>query len=137
MLSKKVKYAFLALQYIIDKSENEPVKIQEIASGAKLPRKFLEGILAELKKAEILESRRGWTGGYLLRKKPAELRYWDIIRIIDGPIELTHCSLSGNQQQCSECRHLRPCPFKAGFQKSNSQIISTLQSLSFQKSKKK
>lgn len=129
MLSKKVKYAFLALDFIIRRRAGEPIKIHEIAEGAQLPRKFLEGILADLKKAGILESRRGWSGGYILRKKPSEISYGDIVRILDGPLQLTTCSLSS--KRCAECGHLRRCPFRDGFQRANHQLIKSLQTIKF------
>ena len=62
------------------------VKVQDIASEADVPRKFLELILLELKNARIVESLRGAKGGYQLRRPPSEIRLSEVIRLIDGPL---------------------------------------------------
>ena len=59
MLSKKTQYAFQALMYLAEKEKDEPVLIAEIARKKKIPLKFLENILLELKNANILESKKG------------------------------------------------------------------------------
>ena len=67
MLSKKAQYAFKALMYMADKKDNEPILIAEISKKKRIPLKFLENILLELKKAGILESKKGKGGGYFFR----------------------------------------------------------------------
>ena len=59
MLSKKSQYAFQALMYLSEKEKEGPVLIAEISKKKKIPLKFLENILLELKKAGILESKKG------------------------------------------------------------------------------
>lgn len=58
MLTKKSQYAFKALSYLADKQQDGPVLISEIAKKKRIPLKFLENILLELKKADILESKK-------------------------------------------------------------------------------
>lgn len=62
------------------------VKIREIAEDEKLPEKFLELILLELKHARIVESVRGAKGGYRLKRSPSKIFLGEIIRTIDGPL---------------------------------------------------
>ena len=62
------------------------IKVQDIASEENLPENFLELILLELNHARILESERGNNGGYRLRRAPSEIRFSEIIRVIDGPL---------------------------------------------------
>ena len=57
MLSNKAQYAFRALTYLVDKYSQGPVLISDIAKKKKIPLKFLENILLELKKAGILDSK--------------------------------------------------------------------------------
>ena len=64
MLSKKTKYAFHALTYLGKQEEKVPTLISEIATETKVPKKFLEAILLDLKKAGILTSKMGKGGGY-------------------------------------------------------------------------
>jgi len=73
MLSKKAQYALQALMYMADKSSNEPTLIAEIAKKRKIPLKFLENILLQLKNEGILESKKGKGGGYFFRIPPKDI----------------------------------------------------------------
>jgi len=69
--------------------ENErrvPVKGAEVAAAQAIPVKFLESILAELKRAGIVGSQRGSDGGYWLARPAAEVTVADIIRAVEGPL---------------------------------------------------
>ena len=69
----------------------DPLRIGEISEREKIPKKFLEQILLELKKAGLLRSRRGAGGGYSLIKPPREITFAQVIRIIDGPLAPLGC----------------------------------------------
>ena len=86
MLSKKSQYAFQALMYLSEKENEGPVLIAEISKKKKIPLKFLENILLELKKADILESKKGKGGGYFFGKDPSQVTLATVMRLIDGPI---------------------------------------------------
>ena len=64
MLSKRSQYAMKALGYLAMKYNEGPVLISDIADKKKIPLKFLEDILLELKTAGILDSKKGKGGGY-------------------------------------------------------------------------
>jgi len=64
----------------------EPVKAEQIAEAQSIPLNFLENILAELRRAGIVESRRGAAGGYLLARAPEEISLADVIRAVEGPL---------------------------------------------------
>ncbi|HLG39896.1 MAG TPA: Rrf2 family transcriptional regulator, partial [Chitinophagaceae bacterium] len=91
MLSKKSQYAFKALAYLTEKYNQGPVLISEISTTKKVPLKFLENILLELKKAGILESKKGKGGGYFLKKNPSEIKVATVVRIVNGPIAMLPC----------------------------------------------
>ena len=103
MLSKKSQYAFKALTYLADKYEKGPVLISDIAKKKKIPLKFLENILLELKRAEILDSKKGKGGGYFLIKHPAKVRVADIIRKVNGPIAMLPCVSLYFYERCKNC----------------------------------
>jgi Rrf2 family protein len=88
MLSKKTQYAFQALMYLAQKEPNEPVLIAEISKKKKIPLKFLENILLELKNAGILESKKGKGGGYYFKESPKKVKLSAVMRLLDGPIAL-------------------------------------------------
>jgi Rrf2 family protein len=103
MLSKKTQYAFQALMYLAQKKNNEPVLIAEISKKKKIPLKFLENILLELKKAEILDSKKGKGGGYFFAKNPKDVQLATVMRLLDGPISLLSCVSLYFYEKCNNC----------------------------------
>ncbi|MEI9946887.1 MAG: Rrf2 family transcriptional regulator [Chitinophagaceae bacterium] len=103
MLSKKSQYAFKALTYLSDKYNEGPVLISEIARKKKIPLKFLENILLELKKADILDSKKGKGGGYFLKKSPDKIKVASIIRLVNGPIAMLPCVSLYFYERCKNC----------------------------------
>jgi Rrf2 family protein len=103
MLSKKTQYAFKALMYLAQKKEDGPVLIAEISKKKKIPLKFLENILLELKKAGILESKKGKGGGYFFNEAPHKIPLAKVLRLIDGPIALLPCVSLNFYEKCKNC----------------------------------
>src|SRR6476646_710757 len=103
MLSKKAQYAFRALTHLVEKYDHGPVLISEISRKKKVPLKFLENILLELKKAGVLESKKGKGGGYYFAVSPAEVPMAKIIRLLDGPIALLPCVSLNFYERCKNC----------------------------------
>jgi Rrf2 family protein len=103
MLNKKTQYAFQALMYLAEHHEQGPILIAEISEKKRIPLKFLENILLELRKAGILESKKGKGGGYFLKLPPSQIRLADIIRKIDGPIAMLPCVSLYFYKRCSNC----------------------------------
>ena len=91
MLSKKAQYALKALSYLTAHVGEGPILIGQIAEQKKIPLKFLENILLELKKAEVLDSKKGKGGGYFLKASPDLTSLATVIRVVDGPIALLPC----------------------------------------------
>jgi Rrf2 family protein len=103
MLSQKAKYALQALGLLTARYQKGPLLISEIAEHKKIPIKFLENILLELKNADILESFRGRTGGYSLKVAPKTVKLSQIIRIVNGPIALLSCVSLNFYKPCENC----------------------------------
>jgi len=103
MLSHKAQYAFRALTYLVNKYDEGPVLISEIARKKKIPLKFLENILLELKHAGVLESKKGKGGGYYIKESPTKTSVASIVRIVDGPIALLPCVSLYFYQKCKNC----------------------------------
>jgi Rrf2 family protein len=62
------------------------VSAQALAAEQQMPRKFLETILADLRRAGLVQSTRGVDGGYSLASNPAEIAVGDVLRAVDGPL---------------------------------------------------
>ncbi len=103
MLSKKSQYAFKALEYLTLHYKQGPVLISEISKKKKIPLKFLENILLELKKAGILDSKKGKGGGYFLSKNPAKVKVATIVRLVNGPIAMLPCVSLYFYERCKNC----------------------------------
>jgi len=103
MLTKKSQYAFKALSYLAEREKDGPVLISEISEERKIPLKFLENILLELKKADILDSKKGKGGGYFFKVKPSSVKMTRIIRLIDGPIAMLPCVSLNFYERCNNC----------------------------------
>jgi Rrf2 family protein len=103
MLSKKSQYAFKALTYLTEKYNEGPVLIAEIAKKKKIPLKFLENILLELKREGFLDSKKGKGGGYFLAQPPSKIKVASIVRIINGPIAMLPCVSLYFYERCKNC----------------------------------
>jgi Rrf2 family protein len=132
MLSKKTKYALHALTYLAKKDANEPTLILEIAENSRIPRKFLESILLDLKKQGILNSKMGKGGGYFLRQTPAEIRISTIIRLFNGPIALLPCVSLNYYQRCDECTDEKTCGLNKVFIDVRNETLRILENKSIQ-----
>ncbi|MEX1002018.1 MAG: Rrf2 family transcriptional regulator [Crocinitomicaceae bacterium] len=109
MLSKKTKYAFHALTYLGKQEKRKPILISEVAEKTKVPKKFLESILLDLKKAGILTSKMGKGGGYYLLKDPEDVKLAEVIRMFNGPIALLPCVSLNYYEPCDECTDEASC----------------------------
>jgi Rrf2 family protein len=103
MLSRKAKYGLKALIHLAQHAGEGPVLIEDLAAAERIPRKFLEQILLELKKKGLLASRKGRGGGYQLGRPPGEISMAEIIRILDGPLAPVPCVSVTAYAPCSEC----------------------------------
>jgi Rrf2 family protein len=85
-ISARADYAVRAVLELAVRQGNGPVKAEEIAAVQDIPHKFLEGILGDLRRAGVVDSRRGGGGGYRLARDAASVSVADVIRAVDGPI---------------------------------------------------
>lgn len=112
MLSQKARYALHALIVLAEHGDGEPLQIADIAQEARVPRKFLEQILLDLKKRGIVRSQRGRAGGYLIGKPAKEISFADVIRVIDGPLALAPCVSVTAYHKCDDCVDEATCSIR-------------------------
>lgn len=89
-ISAKADYAVRAMIVLARRHARgpEPVKTEEMARAAGVPAKFLEAILAQLRREGLVTSKRGAEGGYRLTREPDAVSVADVLRAIDGPLAL-------------------------------------------------
>ncbi len=109
MLSKKAKYALQALLQLAKEYEQGPILISELARRERIPKKFLELILLDLKNHGVLQSKKGKGGGYFLGKAPQAIYVGQIIRVLDGPLAPIPCVSQTAYMKCQECHDEKTC----------------------------
>jgi Rrf2 family protein len=115
MLTQKTRYAMLALTRLAKEYDKGTLMINEIAESEKVPKRFLESILLELKKNGYLGSKLGKKGGYYLIKKPEEINLLEIIRLFEGTIALLACTSEKYYQPCEHCKDENTCVIRHTF----------------------
>lgn len=108
-LSRRCKYALRALYRLGRHYTASPLAVCEIAATEKIPRKFLETILVQLRNAGIVESQLGKHGGYRLARSPDQITVGDIIRAVDDSLAPLPCVAGRSARLCAECAHQPFC----------------------------
>jgi Rrf2 family protein len=85
-VSAKSDYALRALIEIATRGDGRPVSAEEIGRLQDIPHNFLQAILADLRRAGVVRSVRGQSGGWKMAASPADISVADIIRAVDGPL---------------------------------------------------
>ena len=108
-ISRKTKYGLRAMYALGRKYGDGNVLIAVLAEEEKIPLKFLEAILLELKGAGLLESRKGKKGGYRLNRAPEQIAIGAVVRALEGPLAPLPCASERMYQPCEECVDVESC----------------------------
>lgn len=102
-LSKKAEYALRAMINlgIAQEAGRQTISGSDLAEVNRLPLKFVERILQELREAGLVETRRGKFGGYALAKAPDQIRIGDLVRLMDGRLAPICCASETAYQRCT------------------------------------
>ncbi|MDO5371123.1 Rrf2 family transcriptional regulator [Paracoccus sp. (in: a-proteobacteria)] len=118
MITQKMKYALKALLVLADEAASDtpqPLPIEQVARRSGTPKRFLEHILLEIRDSGVIASRRGRTGGYVLVKRPAEVKLSELLRLIDGPLAPLPCLSRTAYQRCADCLDEETCRIRKTF----------------------
>ena len=130
MLSQKAKYALRALVELA-RADGEQLTAGELALRADAPRKFLEAILLELSRNDLVVSRRGKFGGYLLARPAREITFAQAIRVVDGPLALAPCvSPRLGFRKCDDCPDLAACTLREALARARDATAEVLEGYS-------
>ncbi|HIJ61751.1 MAG TPA: Rrf2 family transcriptional regulator [Rhodospirillaceae bacterium] len=116
MLSSKAKYGLKAMVYLARREGQGSVLIADVARDERIPKKFLDTILLELKLKGMLSSKKGKGGGYTLAKPAASISVGDIVRILDGPLAPIACVSRTAYRPCDDCADETACSVRAVMQ---------------------
>jgi len=118
MITKRTKYALKALLLLGEKSDAQnPVLISNLAKEGRIPRKFLELILLDLKNKGVLQSRKGKGGGYFLAKPADKIQLSTILRILEGPLAPLPCLSKTSYRKCDDCHDEGTCAIRLTMKK--------------------
>ena len=112
MLSQRSRYALRALTDLAERHGSPPVTAGDIAERQRVPRKFLDLILLDLKAAGLIESQRGRAGGYRLARAPKDISFGEVIRLLDGPLALVPCVSRTAYRRCDDCLDETTCAIR-------------------------
>ena len=130
MLSKRAQYSILALTRLAREYKSGPVLIGEISKTERIPKKFLEAILLELKQAGVLGSKKGKGGGYFLVKDPGEINLAEVIRLFDGAIALIPCATYKFYKPCQHCKDEMTCGIRSVIKDIRDETVNMLKNIS-------
>jgi Rrf2 family protein len=130
MLSKKAKYAIKALVFLAKNLDKPPLPVSKISELEKIPKKYLEVILLDLRNAGYLFSKKGVDGGYILNKLPEEILLVGVVRLMDGPIARVSCASAYHYHSCEECLDEATCSIKKVYLKIREAELKILSDIS-------
>jgi Rrf2 family protein len=126
MLTAKGKYSLKALAHLARLKPEQLAQAVDIAKTNEIPKKFLDAILGELRKAGFVLSRKGPTGGYRLAREPSQIKIGHVIRVIDGPLAPIACASRTAYQPCADCRSVEACTVRLTMAKVRDAISEVL-----------
>ena len=125
-LSTKGRYGLRAIIDLARYSETEPVSISSIAARQEISERYLEQLVALMKKAGLVKSIRGASGGYVLARPAAEISVGDVLRALEGSLEPVKCPAFSHEE---ECMAAGGCVTKYVWQKINDSINQTVEEI--------
>jgi Rrf2 family protein len=117
MLTAKAKYGLKALLHLASLPPGETVQASSIADANNIPKKFLDAVLAELRNAGIVFSKKGPGGGYVLARGPDEIHVGHLIRTLDGPLAPIGCASRTAYRPCRDCKDAKTCAVRIAMSK--------------------
>ena len=125
-ISTKGRYGLRAFIDLAKHSVEAPVSINSIAQRQNLSEGYLEQLMAKLKKAGLVESIRGAGGGYVLAKNAGDISVGDVLRALEGNLELVTCAAFHDIETCG---FEKTCVTKYVWQKINESILNTMEEI--------
>jgi Rrf2 family protein len=132
MLSHKSKYALKAMLRLSQEWGKGPLLIADIAQSEKIPKRFLELILLELKNLGVLRSKKGKHGGYTLNAPPWRISVGQVLRMLEGPLAPLPCVSKTAYERCEECEDEATCGIRILMKEVRDATASILDSTTFE-----
>ncbi|MGB9767472.1 MAG: RrF2 family transcriptional regulator [Dictyoglomus turgidum] len=126
-VSAKLEYGLRAMIFLGKNYPHEKLTLSQISQEENISREFLAQLMSELRRANLVESYKGITGGYTLTKPPHEITLKEIFEALEGPIQIIDCIHIDNK-----CNKERSCYSKNIWIFIEKKIIDLLGSLTLE-----
>ena len=133
MLTKKAKYGLKALVYLAGVEPGRPALVADVAEANQIPKKFLDAILAELRNAGFVHSKKGKGGGYALARPASEISVGAVIRVLDGPLAPIQCASKTVYRRCDDCLDETHCVVRMVMLEAREAIANVLDKTSLER----
>lgn len=121
--TKRADYGLMAIHYIAAHEDHGAVNAKRIAEEFGIPPELLAKILQRLSKQRFITSQNGPKGGYVLARRPAEITVGQVVRALEGPINIVSCFEDSACPQIERCNLRRPVQ---KIQTAISQVLDTM-----------
>ncbi|HXW70404.1 MAG TPA: Rrf2 family transcriptional regulator [Methylocella sp.] len=129
MLTKKGKYGLKAMVHLARRPAGTASLVGDIALANGIPKKFLDTILAELRNAGFVFSKKGKGGGYSLSRPAQDIKVGHIVRVLDGPLAPIACASKYGYQPCEDCVDEKTCCVRLVMVEARNAIATVLDNL--------
>lgn len=106
--TKRADYGLMAIHYIAVHEDGGAVSAKRIAEQFGIPPELLAKILQRLARERLIVSQNGPKGGYVLGRRPSEVTVGEVLRAIEGPINIVSCLEDADCPQMERCNLRRP-----------------------------
>ncbi|MEO6433539.1 MAG: Rrf2 family transcriptional regulator [Sphingomicrobium sp.] len=130
MIAQKTRYALRSLLFLVEEGGGLPVQLGRIAETQRIPPKYLELIMLDLKKFGIVKSIRGPKGGYRLAREAEAISFGEVVRALEGPIALVSCASVNHYAPCGDCQDEATCAIRRAFTTLRDQSTAVLDAIS-------
>jgi len=126
-ISTKEHYGVrLALRIAGTYYDQKPISLAEIAKIEKISMKYLEQLVVPLRKAKWVESQRGRSGGYVMKKDPNKLTFKDLILLLDEDLSIVECL---KNKPAYKCEFLDSCESRKAYKQIQNALESTMKDI--------
>jgi len=131
MFSTKAEYGVRVMAHLAGRDVSEPVALGSIATAEGLPLAYLEHLMARLRRAGLVASRRGAHGGYSLERPARAISMAEVVEALEGDIAPIECISQGADGAlvCSREAHGDACPTKLLWTRVRGSIVTTLREM--------
>ena len=127
MFSTKAEYGIRVMAHLAHRNGSQPISLGSIADAEGLPLAYLEHLVQRLRKAELVESRRGAHGGYSLTRAAGDITMAEIVQALEGEIAPIECITADADGVLTCAREgSDPCPTKLLWTRVQGSIVRTL-----------